>query len=238
MEKSILCKTACTMSSKPLSKPSSKPSSKTIKTYRRVLFNSMAAFLFIVVLAAPGIQLQAAGPTPIDVIRTSNQQVQDIFNANKTIDDKIEAKLYKIIDGVTDYKTISGQVITRFCKKLKPQQCKTFDNVFIELLRVSSIKKLGRYRADKFEYLGQEIKENKAVVKTIAYYKEDKAELDYHLELKDGNWKIVNYVLDDIDTVRNYKKQFKRLFQKKSFDEVIQRLRKKIANYQKESREN
>jgi hypothetical protein len=46
---------------------------------------------------------------------------------------------------------------------------------------------------------------------------------------------IVNYVVDDIDTIRNYKKQFMRLFAKKTFDQVMERLRKKIADYEKEN---
>jgi hypothetical protein len=46
---------------------------------------------------------------------------------------------------------------------------------------------------------------------------------------------IVNYVVDDIDTVRNYKKQFMRLFARNTFDRVMERLRKKIAAYETET---
>ncbi len=172
---------------------------------------------------------------PLEVIKGSNQNVQEILKAQKTVDAQTEAKLLVIINRVTDFETISQRVIQRFCEKLTQQQCETFDRVFQRLLRVSSLKKMGRYRADRFDYLSEEIKEKTAIVKTIAYYKEDKAQLDYYLELKADKWMIVNYVVDDIDTVRNYKKQFMRLFAKKTFDQVMERLRKKIADYKKEN---
>lgn len=191
-------------------------------------------FLFSSLMVA---NLHATELSPLDLVKQSNQQVQDIFKNSKSVDQQTETKLYEVIDGITDYHTIASQVTSEFCKNLTTDQCKTFNQVFIELLRVSSIKKLGRYRADKFDYLGQEITGNSAIVKTIAYYKEEKAELDYSMELKNGKWKITNYVLDDIDTVRNYKKQFKRLFTQKNFDQVIERLRTKIDDYQKENRE-
>ncbi|MGD2086517.1 MAG: ABC transporter substrate-binding protein [Candidatus Aminicenantes bacterium] len=173
---------------------------------------------------------------PREVVKRSNQNVQSILKAQKTVDAQTEAKLLEIINRVTDFETISQRVIQRFCKELTQQQCETFDRVFQRLLRVSSLKKMGRYRADRFDYLSEERKEKTAIVKTIAYYKEEKAQLDYYLEFKNDKWMIVNYVVDDIDTVRNYKKQFMRLFAKKTFDQVMERLRKKIADYQTENR--
>jgi ABC-type transporter MlaC component len=173
---------------------------------------------------------------PREVVRRSNQNVQRILTGRKTVDAETEAKLLEIIDGATDFRTMSQRVIQQFCQNLSKPQCETFDQVFRQLLRVSSLKKAGRYRADRFEYISEEMKENTAVVKTIAYYKEEKAQLDYYLEFKDEKWKIVNYVVDDIDTIRNYRKQFMRLFAKNSFDQVMERLRTKIAAYQKENR--
>jgi ABC-type transporter MlaC component len=204
----------------------------------KLKFSSLVpCVLFLLFIAAPAAgNSQVQQHQPLEVIRQSNRKVQEILNAHKTVDEKTEAQLLTVIDGVTSFETISHRVIHRFCKKLNKARCETFDRIFQQLLRVSSLKKMGRYRADKFDYMGEEIDKNTAIVKTIAYYKEEKAQLDYYLELFDGKWKIVNYVVDDIDTIRNYKKQFLRLFAKKSFDQVMERLKKKIAHYREESR--
>ena len=99
---------------------------------------------------------------------------------------------------------------------------------------VSSIKKLGRYRAERFEYLGEELKDDKATVKTLAYYKDEVVRLDYLLERVDGKWLVFNYIVDDVDTIHNYRKQFTRLFARNDFKGIIERLERKTAEYEKE----
>ena len=172
--------------------------------------------------------------SPLDIIRTSNQQVLDILAGRDTIDLETRDKLLKVIVEVTDFAGISSRVTERFCQDLTPEQCETFNKVFQELLRSSSVKKLGRYRADSFEYLREQIDGSTAVVETLAYYEEEQIQLNYHLERAEEKWRVINYVVDDVDTVRNYKKQFIRLFARNSFDEVMTRLRNKIAENEKE----
>ena len=47
-------------------------------------------------------------------------------------------------------------------------------------------------------------------------------------------WVIVNYVVDDVDTVRNYRKQFTQLLAMKTFEQVMSQLEKKISSLEKE----
>lgn len=171
---------------------------------------------------------------PLETVRNSNQAVLDIYASEERIGEAAEEKILSIIDGVTDFDGIAGSVTSRFCRKLTEDQCRLFNDVFVRLLRTSSIKKLGRYRADSFDYLEEEIDGGSAVVRTVAHYKDDQVSLDYTLALSDGHWRIVNYVVDDVDTIRNYRKQFKRLFARKSFEQVIERLEDRIASYDRE----
>jgi ABC-type transporter MlaC component len=172
--------------------------------------------------------------TPAEIIQESNKQVQEILSQHAIIDQDTEMELFKIIDRVTDFDSISHRVIDPFCQNLTEAQCKTFNRLFQRLLRVSSIKKMGRHRAERFEYLGEEVTGTTAIVRTLAYYEDDKVHLDYHMEQEDGKWLIFNYVVDDVDTIRNYRKQFIRLFARHSFDKIQERLEKKITEYEKE----
>ena len=178
--------------------------------------------------------IPAYSQSPNEIIQKSNIQVQKILSRYANIDQETEIELFKIIDRVTDFDSISHRVIDSFCKNLTQAQCETFNRLFQRLLRVSSIKKMGRHRAERFEYLGEEVTDDTAVVKTLAYYEDDNVHLDYHLERVDGKWLIFNYVVDDVDTIRNYKKQFVRLFSRNSFDEILERLENKIAEYERE----
>ncbi len=188
----------------------------------------------IMAWAAFAAGLSAAAATPAVVVEKSNDKVLAIYASSEKIDVKTESEIYRIIDEVTDYEGIAAAVTSRFCDNLTEEQCRQFKEVFIRLLRISSIKKLGRYRADSFDYLEEEIDGDTAVVRTVANFKDEKIALDYVLESRDGLWLIVNYVVDDVDTIRNYRKQFKRLFARKSYEQVIERLEERIASYEQE----
>jgi ABC-type transporter MlaC component len=56
--------------------------------------------------------------------------------------------------------------------------------------------------------------------------------LNYLLERVDGQWLVHNYVVDDVNTIRNYTKQFIRLFARNTYDTIIRRLEKKIEEYE------
>jgi phospholipid transport system substrate-binding protein len=176
----------------------------------------------------------SADGAPLKVVRESNESVLGIYRTVEKIDAAAEEKILAIIDSVTDYESLAGKATDRSCRDLSEEECREFRKVFIELLRISAVKKLGRYRADRFSYLGEELSGDEAVVETVAYFGEDEVSLEYHLDRSGGEWRIVNYVVDDIDTIRNYKKQFNRLFAKKSLEEVLQRLRDRIAQYRQE----
>lgn len=176
-----------------------------------------------------------AADSPLDTVRNSNQAVLDIYDSRETIDQAAEDEIFSVIEGVTDFESMAGAAAGRSCTDLTEDQCREFKDVFIELLRVSSVKKLGRYRAESFDYLGERRDNEQAVVETTARFGEDDISLVYYLTLGEGKWRITNYVVDDVDTVRNYRKQFKRLFRTKSYDEVVQRLRDRIISYEQES---
>jgi len=155
--------------------------------------------------------------------------VQAIFKKHPVIDAAVEKELFAVIDGVTDYPALAAAAIDSFCPKMSTAQCSKFKETFTRLLRISSIKKLGRYRADRFEYAGEEVSGPTALVRTFAFFKEEKVPLDYQMARRETTWVIVNYVVDEIDTVRNYRKQFTQLLAKETVEQVIERLDRKIA---------
>lgn len=173
----------------------------------------------------------------MEVVRQSNDAVLEIYRSTDRVDASVEERIFAIIDGVTDYEALADGATARSCRDLTDEQCRTFRDVFVELLRVSSVKKLGRYRADRFAYLSEETTADSAVVETTAFFGDDEISLVYHLVPAADGWRIVNYIVDDVDTVRNYKKQFRRLFASKSYDAVVERLRNRIASYEQEGGE-
>jgi phospholipid transport system substrate-binding protein len=190
-----------------------------------------------VLIICPGNAIceEPADQTPLGVIRASNQKILDIYAAHEELDQDRKDEIDEVMNSVTDFDKIAHDTSSKFCENLTAEKCDAFNDVFKRLLRVSSLRKLGRYRADRFDYLEEQVEDDTAVVRTIAYYDEEEIELDYHLAYVDGAWMIVNYVSDGVDTIRNYRKQFTRILRKESIDQLIERLEKKIHEYENEA---
>jgi phospholipid transport system substrate-binding protein len=202
--------------------------------YERLLRRPLLSTVLFVAGALSAGVVPAFGASALDVVRDSNEQVLAIYESGSSIDAAAEERIFAIIDGVTDYEALADGATDRSCRKLSAEECGVLREVFIELLRVSAVKKLGRYRADSFEYAGEEMTGDGAVVDTVAVFGEERVSLVYHLAPSGDSWRIVNYIVDDVDTVRNYRKQFQRLFGSESFAAVVQRLRDRIEAYRAE----
>ena len=77
------------------------------------------------------------GPSkaPSDLIKSSNREVQDLLSKHEKIDAAIESELFRIIDGVTDFKFISRNTLDPFCGKLTEAQCWELGAAFQRLIR-------------------------------------------------------------------------------------------------------
>lgn len=171
----------------------------------------------------------ALGAEPKDLIVKTNNDLTKITSKKKVNLEKIIAVLEKS----TDFKSLSNGVLNKYCKKLTPEQCKELKSVFEELLKYSTSSKLSKYEAEKTDYLDETVKGSKAVVKTKVRADKRTVKINYELKKIGGKWKISNYIVDDVDTIKNYKKQFRKLFRKKTYEEIVSKLRKKIKKYKK-----
>ena len=188
----------------------------------------------LIVVTAVGAVIGGAQLSPLDVVRSSNERILDVYASNPAIDEAAEAEVTRIMDSVTSFEALGDGAIDAFCDQMTEATCREFKQVFQELLRETAIRRLGRYRAEAFEYLEETVDGEAALVKTLASYGDNKVELDYHLERVNDRWLIVNYVVDGIDTVRNYNRQFSRQLSRETPEQVIERLRRRKAEIEAE----
>lgn len=196
---------------------------------------SLVALVFSIAAVAAG--QGAEIPTPMEIVRTSNEAITAILDEYDPLGSDGEELVYEVMDGVTDFQAMSAAAIDGVCedREIPADKCGEWRTVFGDLLRIRSIKGVGRYRADRFDYLNEEIDGERAVVNTLAYYEDEEITIDYELESSEDTWRIVNYVIDDIDTVRSYHRRFKRLLDGQSVDDVIKRLRDRIEEFREDS---
>jgi ABC-type transporter MlaC component len=198
------------------------------RTGRRQIRRAAAVAAILLAGAAMPAAIAQTADSPEARIRQTNAAILEAYDNVAEPDAATEARVYEVMNDVTDFATLSSDAIDDFCVDLAAETCERFKETFSELLRSSAVRKLGRYRADRFDYLGEQIDGDTARVRTVAYYESDGIELDYYMRRSDGVWRIVNYVIDGIDTVVDYRKQLARMLRDRSAEEVIEQLERRI----------
>lgn len=195
---------------------------------------SVAALVLTISFGTSALGQAAEDESPLVIIQESNEAIHAILADNPVLEGEAEAAVYELMDAVTDFRRMADAAIDDLCAE-GTEKCDEWKQVFGDLLRIRSIKGLGRYRADRFDYLSEEIDGETAVVNTLAYFEDDEVTLDYELAATDSGWVIVNYIVDDVDTVRSYNRRFQRLLRAETVDDIIQRLRESIAEHESET---
>lgn len=192
----------------------------------------MNSLVFVLVLTLPQGAPPASG-APMDVVRSSTERITALLRGGLTAAER--AEVLALVEQTTSFPTIAKEAVGPRWDGLPRATQDEFVRVFSQLVGLSSIEKMGRLRADRTEYLDERIDASgdRAVVRTRAFFKEKGIALDYTLRRIGGEWKIVSYALDGVDTVAGYRKQFGRVLGRdEPFSNLMTRLTKRLADLQ------
>lgn len=112
-----------------------------------------------------------------------------------------------------------------------------FAEAFAGLLRASLLRKPDIYRVDRIEYLSETAEGAGGRVHTIVRARGAATEVDYVFRRLGPGWRIVDYAVDGVSTVRNYRSQFARILTRSGWDVLLQRIRKRTTALRQEDRE-
>jgi len=151
------------------------------------------------------------------------------FKALPTEKEKTD-KIWPIVDEIFDYTAISKRALSRNWKKLNKEQRKEFTGLFSKVLGNIYMGRLLKYSDGKVTF-GKEkrLSEKKAEVETNIVTASAEIPINYRLRLKKGEWRVYDVVIEGISMVVNYRSQFKQILVKKSPEELLEMLRKKVS---------
>lgn len=179
---------------------------------------------------------QTADPdSPVEVVRQRNQRVEAALEeAGDDLDDAAREQLKDVINGLMDFRELSRRALGKHWDDRTEQERREFVDVFRELIRNSSVKKLGIYRADSVTYRPAEVDGDEARVTTIAHKDRKTVEIVYRLHRTDGEWKAWDMVIDGASTVRSYRDSFYREIEATSYEATYERLVQKLEEQEAE----
>lgn len=174
---------------------------------------------------APGLHGQTATDTPVDVVRSRNEAVSAILEAaGDPVDDATLERLKDVINGFIDFRELSRRALGPHWEARTEQEKADFVDVFRQLIRNSSVRKLGVYRADSVTYDPPEISGGEAMLVTVAYRDGSSAEVVYEMHRVEGEWKAYDVIVDGSSTIRTYRDSFNQEIRRGSYEAMYAKL--------------
>lgn len=179
--------------------------------------------------AVPASLRAAVDQTPVEIIKARNEAVEAILkSAGDDVSQETRERLKDVINSLMDFRELSRLALGKYWKERSEQERSDFVNVFQQLIRNSSVKKLNIYKADRVDYDAPEIRGTKTSVTTIAHKGRKEVEIVYKMHKVGTEWKAYDMVIDGASTARNYRDSFYKQIAKSSYKEMYDKLVSKL----------
>ncbi len=189
----------------------------------------LSALLLVLMLAAP-----CFAGAPTDDIKKTTDRILAIVSdpALKGPEHKKErGKLIReAVDQRFDWEAMTQRSLARHWRKRTPAEKKEFITLFGKLLERTYLDKVGSYSGEKVIYVGESIDGKYATVTAkILTHSKTEVEVLYRLDDRNGDWRVYDISIEGVSLVNNYRKQFNSIISRSSYEELVKKLREKVA---------
>lgn len=187
------------------------------------------ALLFLAGMAFAVSAVTAQGP--LELVKATTERMLSALEANKqTIRDRPET-IYDLVDEIVlphfDFQTMARSVLGKHWRRASAQQRERFVEEFRTLLVRTYASSLAEYSGEDVVYLPVrgDLAGGEVTVRTeIQQQSGFPIPVDYRLERTDGEWKVTDVVIDNLDLVLNYRTSFAQEIGRLGLDRVIDNL--------------
>jgi len=201
------------------------PTTSTIRT-------TCAELALALLLGVAGTAWSAAGDAQRAVVQRLADQVLVVLRDKQATSEAKLSKIEKLVYAAVDFETLSRLVLARNWGSFTPDQQARFEAEFKRHLSVTYGKSIDSYRNEQVEITGdREEARGDWTVKTkiLRGGGTDDVLVDYRLRQSGGDWKIIDFIVEGVSLVANFRSQFQDLLASKSPDELIALIREKNA---------
>jgi phospholipid transport system substrate-binding protein len=112
-------------------------------------------------------------------------------------------------------------------QKRSPAEQKEFVEVFTDLLEGAYLDNFEAYSGEKVRFLNDRQDKDRAEVSTKVANNREEFSIDYRLLEVNGEWKVVDVVIENVSLVNNYRSQFNRVLARSSYSELIETMKQR-----------
>jgi phospholipid transport system substrate-binding protein len=197
----------------------------------------MKKILFLIcLLLLPGYSsIAAVEETPpkvvveklLEKIKAIKEEDNSITKEEATQNEKFKAEANSLVD----IHGLSQWSLGEYWEKRSKEEKKYFEELFGRIFKNVAYPKSGKFfRELEMAFDGEKIKgQNASISTTITHKKEGEIEIEYILRSVNGKWLINDVIMDGVSLGRNLKNKFLRIIKDDSYENLVQKLEKKLA---------
>ena len=183
--------------------------------------------LLLILFFSSSISL-ANGPT--SVVRETVDKVMDTLMNIEGSPDKKWRIIAKTISPTFDFKSLSQRTIESEWREATSQDKKKLIDYFSQYLEDIYRTKMTGFVPSKIDYIGEQIRKERAIVDSLVYSSGKKYLVSYRLKIKDGDWYIYDIFFDDKSIVDNWKEVFGAIIKSEGLDGLLNKMELKIID--------
>jgi len=185
--------------------------------------------LLVLTVAAFGARA-AEGPRAV-VQRMTDAALEVLRNKEMSSDDK-RNRLEQIASAETDFDTISHLVLARNWSTFSPAQQTEFVKLFKDHLALTYGRNIENYHNERVELTGDHEEPRGDWTVNTKILRGGGAQdilVDYRLRKDDDRWRIIDFIIERVSLVANFRSQFQDLMSQGGPQKVLDVLREKNA---------
>jgi len=195
--------------------------------------DSVVAVVFVVMLVVSWV-FPAWGGVPTEKVKDTADKIISIVS-DPALKDQAKAAerrdlIRKAVDELCDWEEMSRRSLGRHWAQRSEQEKKEFVHLFGKLLERTYVDKVEGYSGEKVNYVGEKVDGDYAEVDVkIVTNKNTEIPVVYRMRAKGEKWWVYDMIIEGVSLVNNYRTQFSDMLAKSSYEELVKKLKEKVA---------
>jgi len=166
-----------------------------------------------------------AAVSPTAFVKRGIDEVLLVVN-DKNIDSSqrraaLQKRIRKVIKEHFEFRSISKSVLATNWRKATGYEQDRFVDFFTQTLENTYLNAIESYSGEEIKYVGEKIKNDRAVVDTIIVSKNNDIPVSYKLKLTGDQWFVYDVVIENVSMVSNYRNMYAAIIGKSGVDGLL-----------------
>src|SRR5262249_39321706 len=186
-----------------------------------------ASALLVAALFLSPSRLEAETDAPARAVRETLDAAERTVESPGSRDEKL-ARLDEIARTLIDTEGMAENALGDVLAVQPPEARQAFIGLYEEYVVRAYLQKLLLFRNARFAVAPAEQRAGETLVRTRIRTERDEYRVDYALHETGGRWRAVDIVVEGVSLCRNHGEQVRSLLSRESFEELLERIQRKV----------